>query len=253
MMRKIKQFIVSATLMAIGTQTFAQVRICDLQVRLNSPSDNMELHANDTVWIEFTIVNNGPDSIMANDTLWFWDLNNVYPFVAGSNIPGNTTKDFTRNDLGYSIIAPTQIQQDSEVQFCIKLVNQSTLVPTPVITFEDNDTANNWSCVDVTLKSEDIPSTVFEFSNELQEQLNFYPNPASTEVLVGTSLIKEEKVIMVIKDIAGREVGRKDYDTISSKNTNLLRLNTSGLNEGIYIIELNTGSRKAVGKVLIQH
>lgn len=253
-MKKIA-LLLAAGLLNLAANTYAQ-RSCDLQVTLTSPADGLEVQAGDTVWMEFTVLNNGGDPIAADDTLWFWDQSRVNFFLAGSEIPANSSKDFTRTDLNVPILAPAQIPADAPAQFCIKLVNQSTISygngTGPLVTFEDPDTANNWSCVNVNLKA-DEPSAIAMSDRGASETLELYPNPASAEVRLDVNFSKAEQVIVSVKDVTGREILRHDYGEIPAGRTSPLLLNTEALKSGIYFVELHTGTQKAIGKLLIQH
>src|SRR5215217_9701163 len=104
-MRQMTQFYaIVGTMMALGTTLTAQVRSCDLEISINSPTNNAPIAPKDTAWLEFTVKNNGPDPIMATDTLWFWDKTNLFPFLAVTSIPAKTTKAYTKSALNLNIV-----------------------------------------------------------------------------------------------------------------------------------------------------
>jgi hypothetical protein len=198
----------------------------------------------------------GPDAILATDTLWFWDQTNLFPFLAVEEIPAKQSRKFTRNELGLRFINNNTNETDNSGQFCMKLVNQSTIMYSqttgPVITFEDPDTANNWSCVTITLKGKE-PSSILKFNESSSKSVNLYPNPASGEVRFFMDLEHVENVVVSLKDIRGREVLVKDYGKVAAGTGIPFHLNISHLNVGMYMVKLSAGAKKAVGRLMVKH
>lgn len=242
---------------AVGSSA-QSVRSCDLTVTINSPGNNEIIQPNDTSWLEFTITNSGPDPILSTDTLWFFDQTTVFPFLALTDIPKDGTKSYTRSELNMSIVNNNAgATSDFNTQLCMKLVNQSTIFYSattgPLVTFEDPDTANNWSCVNITFEGTDTdPSDISTIRNTSEAFLSIYPNPASDEVNLSVNSEKIENITLKIVDLKGREVMRRDYEQVQPGPTPL-KLNIAALPDGMYFIELHTEVTKSREKLIINN
>ena len=87
--------------------------------------------------------------------------------------------------------------------------------------------------------------------NEAQGDLTaaVYPNPASTKLTVTFTYDKEEAYTARITDLTGRVVISETGTVINGDNT--MVYNTSGLSNGMYILELRTATKSLVTKINI--
>ena len=72
--------------------------------------------------------------------------------------------------------------------------------------------------------------------------LNIYPIPASSELTIelsSESLNESQELTLIVFDMSGKEVLRQD-----AISTTTVKLNTTGLENGMYIIQLMNGSTK---------
>ena len=72
--------------------------------------------------------------------------------------------------------------------------------------------------------------------------LNIYPIPASSELTIelsNESLNKSQELVLIVFDMSGKEVLRQH-----AISTTTVKLNTAGLENGMYIINLMNGSTK---------
>ena len=76
-----------------------------------------------------------------------------------------------------------------------------------------------------------------------------FPNPASTKFTVTFSYDKEEPYTVKITDLTGRTVISENGTVVNGDNT--LVFNTSGLSNGMYILELHTAEKSLVTKINI--
>mgnify|MGYP003574965898 CR=1 FL=1 len=239
-----------SAVLLMGTGAFAQ-RQCNLAPTMVSPTENQIFPAGDTMRLTFTIKNNGPASIIAGDTIFYGIGSDVYAHVATAAIANGATSA----PITPGIFFTNTTTADITGSVCVTLLDQSlitynTTPPTPaLITYVDADTTNDETCRTVTLKAK--PTSVLNLNNK-NEQLNFYPNPATADVNFALSLEKAENVIVSVKDITGREVMRNDFGKVQAGQAPF-KINVANLNNGIYFIELNAGERKAVGKMNVRH
>ena len=75
---------------------------------------------------------------------------------------------------------------------------------------------------------------------------SLYPNPAKTEITVEMNS-QDKEVTLVVEDILGHALVTK---TISSLQ-NQTKIDLSPFSEGVYIVELRLGDKRAVKKFVI--
>jgi hypothetical protein len=78
-------------------------------------------------------------------------------------------------------------------------------------------------------------------------QLTIYPNPASSLIVVSCPLIEKENVNISIYDLIGKLVYTENAST---KN---IKINTSNLNDGIYVLKLTGKDINATKKLVVSH
>jgi PKD repeat protein len=78
--------------------------------------------------------------------------------------------------------------------------------------------------------------------------VNIYPNPARDNVTLEVSLAKNEEVQVQVFNMAGRQQMEKRFAGLEGDN--LLELNLSNLNNGVYIIHIYSGGNQFAGKVV---
>ena len=84
--------------------------------------------------------------------------------------------------------------------------------------------------------------------NTLQNELvfNMYPNPAESLVTLSFDNLSREYVNIEILDILGKIYYQNNF------NGSQFSINTSNFSKGVYFVSLNSGSKKAVKKLIIQ-
>ena len=80
--------------------------------------------------------------------------------------------------------------------------------------------------------------------------LNLYPNPTADECMISFELLKPKNLFVKIIDIVGREVSTGKQELyLSGEHT--VTLNTSLLQNGIYIVQLSDGIRAVTKQIVI--
>ncbi len=253
-MKKSTKFLLTlAAMTTVGFGASAQdLKECNLEIQLTSPANDAVYEYGDTIWISFDVKNNGPDAITATDTLWVGvpsgQQTQVFP-VTTSGIASGVTAPVSK---ALRAINTNEQGEDVVGSYCLMLVSQANVTRNgePVTeTYVDEDTTNHVSCnANITFKAKSV--SIRDIAKG--ESLSIYPNPASSVINLNMTLDKAESVIAIVRDIAGREVLRQDFGTVQSGNTTPFTLNVSNLNSGLYLVELNAGERKAIGKVTVK-
>ncbi|HPK06082.1 MAG TPA: T9SS type A sorting domain-containing protein, partial [Bacteroidales bacterium] len=81
-------------------------------------------------------------------------------------------------------------------------------------------------------------------------RLNIYPNPAIQNVFIEYNITKSGQVKVNISDLSGRSVLQKDFRIINDNN--VLQLDISNLNKGVYLISLDNGESVISNKLIIK-
>jgi hypothetical protein len=87
-------------------------------------------------------------------------------------------------------------------------------------------------------------------TNQLDAMVQVYPNPASNNATISMNLTHESTIQINLLDAAGKVISSKDYTTMSGAWN--LNLNTSNLNSGIYLIELEINGTKVTKRLIVE-
>lgn len=87
-------------------------------------------------------------------------------------------------------------------------------------------------------------------ASQLDEMVKIYPNPASTNATVSINLISESTIELNLLDATGKIISTKNYGNLSGAWD--LNLNTSMLNSGIYLIQLEINGTKVTKRLIIE-
>ena len=83
-------------------------------------------------------------------------------------------------------------------------------------------------------------------NNINSNQLEYYPNPASS--VVNISGIDNNKAIVNVYNLIGAKILTKEF---SSGSGNIIQLDLSGIVEGIYLISVDTGNKIVTKRISI--
>ncbi len=248
-MRKTKQICVAlGAMMVVGAASYAQ-RSIPLKVTVVSPENDRVIPNNDTFSLLFDIENLSTDeNLIEGDTLFvhtpLQEANQYSMVPLTSPINAGETVRFT----GGVLRNINENEEDQVIaQFCINVGGPAQMEIGG--TWENPNIAEQSCATNITLEGK--PGVSINSVKASAEELNLYPNPATTEVKFNVSLDKAENVIVSVKDITGREVLRHDFGTVAAGQTAPMTLNLSSLNSGMYFVELSAGERTAMGKVTI--
>lgn len=248
-MKKITQIGLALGTILLSSSAFAQKQ-CNLALNMVLPAANQTYNYKDTVKFSFNIKNNGPADIVATDTIYYAPVGgNTIQYSTGNAIANGATTATISS--GFFYYRDTVDQHTLTI--CFEILDQSNITSggVPVgVTYTDTDSTNDIGCATFTVKGKQ--TAIKELGNN-KEQLSLYPNPANAQVNFSLDLDKVSNVNVSVKDIAGREVSRKDFGIVQSGNNIPFHVDVANLTSGIYLIELNADGRKAVGKISIAH
>lgn len=216
---------------AVLTTATISAQSYDLQISLVTPASGASVVGQFATNVDFSLTNNGPDAILAGDTLWFgyfvgaslFSLDGVSNQVSGVILPTafSSGMSITAAQLGGLTINLGSITAATQV--CIDCFGVNGAIDTASDPF-DTDFANNEDCFTAT-----PPANVG--LTEATIETSVYPNPASN-VLNITSADEVSSVAVITMD--GKVVA-------NSKTT---KVDVSALVSGVYIYEVSTTSGK---------
>ncbi len=79
---------------------------------------------------------------------------------------------------------------------------------------------------------------------------SFYPNPIISDCLLKYELIHSSNVSIKLYDMNGTKISSL-FSGYKNKGTHELKLNFKNLTSGIYIVEMNSGSKKSIQKIIV--
>jgi uncharacterized repeat protein (TIGR01451 family) len=93
------------------------------------------------------------------------------------------------------------------------------------------------------------PTGIAETKRISAYELLLYPNPASNQFVLAVISEKDTRAILSVYDINGREISAREVELQAGDN--LLSENAAQLQNGIYFVKLNMGSRSVSSKLVI--
>lgn len=246
--------------MAIGSFSIVSnaQRVCDVSIKLNAPTNNATLDCDADFSLKYTITNNGPDSILIGDTLFFQDPeieNKDYSWyiVAESNILADSS--FVLYDT-LSNISKTKYLLDENLDYVASPFENGNYkyfvyfdgFGSDTNMLKDNDFSNNADIIDITV---DCPISILENNKLEATSLSIYPNPATKAFSFNYNFLNNTSIATLrIIDFTGRVVSVQDLgkQTIGEKQ---FTIDINSLVAGVYYVELITDNTRAINKITI--
>jgi hypothetical protein len=235
-------------LLTIATISSYAQRVCDIEVKLSSPTAAAVIHSGYPVNVSYTVKNLGPDKLMAGDTvLWGLAINNTaiggtvfYAKLTADLAAGATVMTYNQN-ITFTI--PTE---NPQANFCAFFSAFNRIEGNAQVT--DGVTTNNQGCAMVNMRSSGIKVIGDGLAKAVN--INATPNPANDFVTISYDLVNPETVSVAIYDMNGRQV----VDTQTDKQVageNSMQLNTSALESGLYFYEVKIGNDSKRYKLMV--
>ena len=86
--------------------------------------------------------------------------------------------------------------------------------------------------------------------SQIDDQVQVYPNPATTAVSVSLQIKEQSEVSISVTDIAGKEISSKNYGQMNGSST--ITINTSNTPAGVYFVNVKMNNAITQKKVIIQ-
>lgn len=225
--------------------SFGQV---DLEVSLNTPTEG-SVQAPDVYNVEFDLINNGPDPIVAGDTVYFgyWIGNNLYGTdgtansVNGLVYPQGAPDVTAGQTIPWSVLTQAigTISVDvsdstSQTDICAWVAGIGSVVLQGADP-NDPDPQNNFSCFDI----DPALASVEELSLEDAITVEYLNN----EVVLTSSM--DDELNYSVVSVSGQTVASDSFSGYTS-------FSTDDLNAGIYIVNVKSNSEMKTIKIAVQ-
>lgn len=165
--------------------------------------------------------------------------------VKGINIAGTNAADFTLTNLpSFPLTLTSGAAQTFKVKFNpstvgLKLANVSIL-------------NNDYDEALYTFKIQGNATANTSIDETIMTALNIYPNPSNLSTNIEIGLVNDSKVSLNVYDAQGKLVmDAKSYEL--SAGTQSIELETSGLSNGIYFIELTIDGKTSRYRLAVMH
>lgn len=253
-MKKIMTLLASA--LTLGFGAYAQ-RLCDIRTVLVSPSNNATVNCNDSFLMHYLFINEGPDPILAGDTLiaqepeaangeavWVYGITNTIAV-------GDTFVGYNSN----SHIGLTNFLLDDQFELVEPPYVAGTTYGYPVLfigftadtsVLKDPNPAND---LDIATINYTCPTSIFD-KNLTKQSLAVYPNPVKSQLSFDFTTTNTAAPVAKISDITGRTIFVKDFGKIAAGN-NKYQIDVNNLTNGIYFVEFIVEDKKSVSKFVI--
>lgn len=166
--------------------------------------------------------------------------------ISSINFTGANANEFT---LTNAPTFPLTIAGNSTQTITVKFAPAATGLRTAAIDIVNNDTDEpNY---DFAIQGTGVTATSVHTAADASA-LTIYPNPTDKVATVSMNLKKDEEVTIRVFDIQGKEVLEAVHAKLKAGNQQI-SFQTSGLQNGNYFVQINTGSETAKIKLVVIH
>lgn len=241
-----KKILLLATVLLVCYSAFSQIRFVNLGIKAGQPTIADTIHVHDTLFVMFSIKNNGPDTIWGSDSvalevkidgniLFFSPGMQPYKTMTNTQLlPGDSTL------FGYMTVIDSN-HKKGNTEVCGRVWHLNT-VDTMIDTFSTNNkTCFNYIVADKTVN---IATTA-----QGTDVVTVSPNPVQGRLRFDLQLQEPAAAHITITDLTGRVVINEIHKPGTKQS---VTVDTRGLTPGIYIYTVSAGNTYKHGKVEVQ-
>lgn len=86
--------------------------------------------------------------------------------------------------------------------------------------------------------------------SQIDEQVQVYPNPATTSVSISLQIAEQSDVTISVTDVSGKEISSRNYGQLNGSS--IITINTSNTPAGVYFVNVKMDNAITQKKVIIQ-
>lgn len=228
-------------------------RQIDLGITLTNPTNGTTIAGTQAFNFGINVVNNGPDTLRATDTLVFYFTidNSTTPVPVIVNGSGAAGDNF--GSAGTLIPPNAGGPVNASIRFGTSpTVGLHALCINALVLNRSNDSvkdavvANNKACANVTVSS---TTGIAGLEHETVVS-SLYPNPATTVATATLNLPIAQQVSYHILDLTGKVVATADKGVVAGGRSSLL-IDVSTIPSGMYYYKIQIGNKMEVGKLQV--
>ncbi len=246
------------TLMLSAFFSFGQKRSINMDILFNTPYPADTLRSGIRTPIIGSVLNNGPDDLVAGDTLVFVTKINTTTVldVKVMTLPKGIAKGEQLEIFKDSIMLEAAPGSISGTYVCLEVLSDPSTQAEingalREISYRDPEPELNEACNGVYI---DGRSTALTTIDKPAVQFNIFPNPASSKISLISYLYHGEKETHItIRNILGKTVQSLGYVSTTHREGEQLEIDISSLSNGLYFIELHNGAQKTSSKLVVRH
>lgn len=235
--------------MLITVSIYAQPRYVDLKVNLHQPQDFEVIKPKSTIHFQFSIINQGPDSLLKEDTL-IYQASSSWPKV----IYNPERSIALKKDLGIgdSLVFIDSIKVDlnkgiKETNLGLRLahIRSGFTIASPKYLLPEyfEDKKDNFPTARLI-----VQQTNTSLSLQLSEEILVYPNPGQS----GSKLrVKTSKPLPLTSALLTNIIGKQEHITLRSISNLVYVVDLTHIPTGTYILRLNSENASATKKIVI--
>ncbi len=191
-----------------------------------------------------------PNLDLAIETISFTETNKLWQVKVRVRNEGNV--DITKFELNTKLDSKSLINEIFDTDTILAGKSKDILFKSRFLV--DNNDNPGYLCIDITSvngkQDDDLSDNQKCITTGKEFQVfEVYPNPFNDLINFGLNIPTEGNVKIKITNINGQQV-RKEYEKTLSKGYNNLTLNESGLEPGVYIIEIQYLENTIVKKIV---
>ncbi len=95
----------------------------------------------------------------------------------------------------------------------------------------------------------DVTAGITDLS-QIDDQVQVYPNPATTSVSISLQLTEQSNVTISVTDVSGKEISSRNYGQLNGSS--IITINTSNTPAGVYFVNVKMDNAITQKKVIIQ-
>lgn len=238
-MTRIKQSLAAFILISFSAISSYGQRTCDVELILDAPQDGAVFTVGDPIPVKLTIKNNGPDPLQPGDNIHIMNpKGTVDIFIPNVSFVAGESLIFIDETVPATLSG--SVSWTGDYCYYIRYIPMA-------MQFIDPDSINNRVCKTITIKPKGT-----SIGKQEKESLTIYPNPTSNEVTIDHDGFGMAAITILVSDITGRKVMHIEHNKQPLNSATSLNLNVQQLRAGVYFVELRTGDRKALRKLIIQ-
>lgn len=167
--------------------------------------------------------------------------------ITGINFTGTNVAEYA---LVGAPTFPLDIAANSTQTISVKFAPLASGIRTSVIHVASNDTDE--ADYDFVLQGIAAPSAGINGVSSAAAFVKLYPNPTGNEATIAMNLKKEERIIISVYDMQGREV-MSSIDRTYKAGEQFVNLNTASLQSGMYFVQIASNSEISRIKMVVAH